>query len=136
MEKIIDLNLVYKENLFNNLENNSNILSGGEYLKHEKIIKTIKENIKDYEIIIIPISVLNIIEQSKYYISEHREKIVKIDDYYYVGSFLNKEVFIDISLLENVAILSYSKQKKREMKLKSILNNNSIKEDLKLKFIF
>ena len=118
MEMIINLN--YKDNL-----------------SDEKIIKTIKENIKDYEIIIIPISILNIIEQSKYYISEHREKIVKIDDYYYyVGSFLNKEVFIDISLLENVAILSYSKQTKREMKLKSILNNNSIKEDLKLKFIF
>ena len=130
------MNLVYKENLFKNLENNSKILSGGNYLRGEKIIKAIKENIDDYEIIIIPISILNIIEQSKYYISEHREHMLKIDDYCYIGSFLNKEVFIDISLLENVAILSYSKQTKREMKLKSILNNNSIKEDLKLRFIF
>lgn len=136
MEKIIDLNLVYKENLFKNLENNSKILSGGNYLRDEKIIKNIKENIDDYEIIIIPISILNIIEQSKYYISENREKIIKVDDYYYVGSFLNKKVFIDISILENTVILSYSKQTNREMKLKSILNDNLIKDDLKLKFIY
>jgi hypothetical protein len=134
MEKIIDLSSVYKENLFN-LKNNSKILSGGNYLIDEKIIKAIKENIEDYEIIIIPISILNIIEKSKLYYSMIIEYIDDIDSYF-VGSFLHKEVFVDVSLLDTMAILSYSKQTKREMKLKSILNNNPTKEDLKLKFIF
>jgi hypothetical protein len=139
MEKIIDLNLVYKENLFKHLKNNSGILSGGEYLKHEKIIKTIKENIEGYEIIIIPISILNIIEKSNCYLPCDKiieANLTKKNFYYYVGSFLHKEVFIDLSLLDNIAILSYSKQTKREMRLDSIINSNPIKEDLRLKFIY
>jgi hypothetical protein len=133
MEKIINLNSVYKENLFKHLKNNSKILSGCNYLKDEKIIKAIKENIECYEIIIIPISILNIIEKSKYYLP--CDEIKKKNFYYYVGSFLHKEVFIDISILENIAILSYSKQTKREMRLNSIINSNPIREDLILRFI-
>lgn len=117
MEKIIDLNLVG-------------------YLRDERIIKYIKENISDYEIIIIPISILNSIECSKHYTYDTIEKSNDVvDGYYYVGTFLGKKVVIDITILENIAILSYNNQTKREMKLNSLINNKPIKEDLKIKFI-
>lgn len=119
MEKIIDLQETYKESEF--------------YLKDEEIIKTIKDNISDYDVIITSINILNIIEQSRYYI---KEDTFEVENFYQVGTFLSKKVLIDLSLLDTIVILSHLKDTLRDMKINSLLKNTEIKEDLILRFIF
>ncbi len=131
MEKIIDLFDIIRNS------NSTEVYTQPytkDYLINEMIIKSIRENKGDYNTIILPVSILNIIEKSVNFLS--KSKIIELDEHYFVGELFNMEVLIDLSILSNMVILSYDKQTKREMKLKSIIENKSIKEDLELNFIF
>jgi hypothetical protein len=131
MEKIIDLFDIIKNS------NPSEVYTQTypkDYLINEMIIKSIRENKGDYNTIILPISILNIIEKSVSFLP--KSKIIELNEHYFVGELFNMKVLIDVSILSSMVILSYDKQTKREMKLKSIIENKSIKEDLELNFIF
>ncbi len=131
MEKIIDLFDIIRNS------NPSEVYTQSyskDYLIKEIIIKSIRENKEDYNTIILPISILNIIEKSVSFLP--KSKIIELDTHYFVGELFNMKVLIDVSILSSMVILSYDKQTKREMKLKSIIENKSIKEDLELNFIF
>jgi hypothetical protein len=133
MEKIIDLFDIIRNSNPNPSEVYTQSYSK-DYLIKEMIIKSIRENKEDYNTIILPISILNIIEKSVSFLP--KSKISELDTHYFVGELFNMKVLIDVSILSNMVILSYDKQTKREMKLKSIIENKSIKEDLELNFIF
>jgi len=131
MEKIIDLFDIIRNS------NKSEVYTqtySKDYLINEMIIKSIRENKGDYNIIILPISILNIIEKSVSFLT--KSKISELDEHYFVGELFNMKVLIDVGILSNMVILSYDRQTKREMKLKSIIENKKIKEDLELNFIF
>lgn len=117
---------------------NENIISYDNYVceykvKTSKLLTEVNQiNLEmkhQYNYIIMPISIYNIIEQSEYFTSSKYEEN-KQGGLSLVGWLGQFECYLDIHLEPCQIILSWDKAKSRELKIESILSNckNLVKE--------
>lgn len=87
-------------------------------LKSSKIYKELKKVKSNFDCLIVPVNILNIIEHHKYF------EQMRFDDDYYVGKFCNLNVYLDLLLHPNQIVLSYDKETIRDNKINSILTQS------------
>lgn len=87
----------------------------------------------DFNFIIIPVGIFNILEKDDRFISDVdislEEPLCK------VGSICEIECYVDIHMRFDQMILSYDKAKMRDVKIDQILNDDSLLKEKRVKII-
>lgn len=99
-------------------------------LKSAKMYRELKKFKSDYNHILVPISLLNIIEHHDYFDKSSAFKEDCDTGVYFVGQFCDLNVYVDLFLHPSQVILSHSKQVIRDNKIDSILSNSNSKSEL------
>jgi hypothetical protein len=110
-------------------------------LKSGKLVKEIRKISESFSpkrnFMVMSMSIFNLLEQHDKF--EHKSLNIKIDEVYglyLVGRIFEIDCYIDLSMVDNNILLSWDKQRSREIKLDSLLNNNyKDLEDLKIDII-
>lgn len=90
-----------------------------------RITITLEEN---FNYIIIPISIYNMIENHELFISRKTEP--NDESLYHVGTWLEFEVYVDMLMQPNNILMRYDKQTRRDIRISKILNDISDMEEL------
>jgi hypothetical protein len=103
-------------------------------LKSSTIYNSLNRLNENYNFIIMPMSIFNIIE------SDTRFSSCEIDDnptnLFKVGVWCGYDCYVDLYLTENKIILSRDLQRMRENKINAILGTDELKKDLNIDIIF
>lgn len=97
-----------------------------------KEITNIK-NKTDYNKLTISMPVYNVLISHDKFL--HNYNIDYFDSSREIGLFCGYKVFLDLSLQENIILVSYDVCEKRDDIISSILENSEIKKDLKIKVL-
>jgi hypothetical protein len=86
--------------------------------------KITKLNTDGFDHITISIKVYNLIYKHIYFYSEFTED-VSIGSKFFVGNFGKLKCFVDLTVFDNMVILSFSDDEVRDRKIDSILENSN-----------
>lgn len=93
--------------------------------------KILKLNVDGFDHITISIKVYNLIYKHIYFFSEDSDDVC-IGSKFFVGNFGNLRCYVDLSIFDNVAILSYGDDVIRDIKIESILENTNKKSSRRI----
>lgn len=133
MIKTVDLRNIYKEN-YPIIESEVLHSTLKKVPKSDMIIKTIKDNLEDYDKLLISVNILNLIENSMFF--DYKNMLISDKSTALIGTLLDREVYVDLEMIRFSVKLTYRNQTKRDHKLEAIINSSIIKEDLNIDFIF
>ena len=101
-------------------------------LKSAKLYREIKKMKENYTILTVSMPVYNVLTNHEYFTAA---PIASVESLLEVGWICGCKVFLDLTLQENVVILSHDNQEKRENILGNLLDNSEIKKDLIFKVL-
>ena len=100
-------------------------------LKSGHIYQNIKKiNHKKFNYLIVSVDVANVLEN---HIDFKKSPVdSKEEGIYYMGELMELKVYVDLYLSPNSIMLRFDKQTKRDLRIDSILNGDSIDESMKV----
>jgi hypothetical protein len=97
-------------------------------LKSSCLLKELHNVTENYNYIIVPIAIYNMIENHDMFKGEL--KTIYDNGLYFVGNWYHFKVHVDMLMQSNQILMMYDKQTTRDIKIDKILNNIKVNEEL------
>lgn len=101
-------------------------------IKSDIIVNELNKINKNYTILTVSMNIYNVLTSHRYFFPTHLQEVDTVTE---VGFLGNYKVFLDISLQEDLVIVSCDIKEKRDDKISSILEGKQTKKDLRIKVL-